>query len=378
MTNGLAEAQRRLNQTKAKIKRREQAERKAKTYKGEWWTVNSLFGNDWAKWFLLLGGREAGKSYAVMNWGVINKLKRPDDFKFYWFRLNDVQKRKLLASGGDKFIDPDIAAKYGIKTMAKGDTIYTYTEVERETKTGRKVVEKENIKEFATVLSCSTFHNDKGIGYFDATYKGEYYIILDEMNREQNEANRFDIVYAFCNQLENVLRSVHNRVRIICIGNTLDEASDILSAFNFIPDTFGRYKLKSKQAIVDYIAPNEEYKERRKKALSTQLISDSSTITNEVVIDRSLLVNKRKCIRPTSIIKFGKTQDTWFTVWDGNIIRQYKGEKQPGIAMVQYIDEFYNRELAQSVIMRFNARAYYYTEIATFKRFQKHLRLMKK
>lgn len=378
MTNGLAEAERRLKKTKARIKKQEQAERKAKTYKGEWWTVNSLFGNDWAKWFLLLGGREAGKSYAVMNWGVINKLKRPDDFKFYWFRLNDVQKRKLLAAGGDKFIDPDIAAKYGIKTMANGDTIYTYTEVERETKTGRKVIEKENIREFATVLSCSTFHNDKGMGYFDATYKGEYYIILDEMNREQNEANRFDIVYAFCNQLENVLRTVHNRVRIICIGNTLDEASDILSAFNFIPDTFGRYKLKSQQAIVDYIAPNDAYKERRKKALSTQLISDSSTITNEVVIDRSLLVNKRKCIRPTSIIKFDKATDTWFTVWDGNIIRQYKGEKQPGIAMVQYIDEFYDRELAQSVIRRFNARAYYYTEIATFKRFQKHLRLMKK
>lgn len=378
MTNGLTEAERRLKKTKARIKKKEKAERKSKTYRDDFWTVNSLFGNDWAKWFLLLGGREAGKSYGVMHWGVINKLKRPDDFKFYWFRLTEKQKQKLLISGADKFIDHDIAAKYGIKTMAKGDTIYTYTEVEHELNTGSKVIEKENIREFATVLSCSTFYNDKGVGYFDANYRGEYYIVLDEMNREQNEANRFDIVYAFCNQLENVLRSVHNRVRIICIGNTLDEASDIVSAFNFIPDTFGRYKLKSKQAVIDYIAPNDKYKERRKKALSTQLISDSSTITNEVVIDRSLLINKRKCIRPTSIIKFGKTTDTWFTVWDGNIIRQYKGEKKPGIAMVQYIDEFYDRELAQSVIRRFNARAYYYTEIATFKRFQKHLRLMKK
>lgn len=376
--NGSAELRRRMNKTDKRIKARAQARRKEKTYKDDFWTVNSLFGNDWAKWFLLLGGREAGKSYAVMKWGVINKLKRPEDFKFYWFRLTDKQKQKLLLSGGDKFIDPDIADKYGIKTMSKGDTIYTYKEVERETKSGNVVTEKKDIKEFATVLSCSTFYNDKGIGYFDANYKGEYYIVLDEMNREQNEANRFDIVYAFCNQLENVLRSVHNRVRIICIGNTLDEASDILSAFNFIPDTFGRYKLKSKKAIVDYIAPNDKYKERRAQALSTQLIADSSTITNEVVIDRSLLVNYRKCVRPTSIIKFGKSTDKWFTVWDGNIIRQYKGEFQPGIAMVQYIDEFYDRELAQSVIRRFNARAFYYTEIATFKRFQKNLRLMKK
>lgn len=378
MMDGSAELERRMNKTNNRIKARAKARRKEKTYKGDWWTVNSLFGNDWAKWFILLGGRDTGKSYAAMRWGVVNKLKHPDDFKLYWFRLNDVQKRKLLASGGDKFIDPDIADRYGIKTMSKGDSIYTYKEVQRETKSGKTAIEKEDIKEFATILSCSTFHNDKGIGYFDANYKGEYYIILDEMNREQNEANRFDIVYAFCNQLENVLRSVHNRVRILCIGNTLDEASDILSAFNFIPDSFGRYKLKSKQAVVDYIAPNDNYKARRAKALSTQLISGSSTITNEVVIDRSLLVNRRKCVRPTSIIKFGKTPDTWFTVWDGNIIRQYKGESLPGIAMVQYIDEFYDRELAQAVIRRFNARAYYYTEISTFKRFQKHLRLMNK
>ena len=33
-------------------------DRKIKTYKGEWYTVNSIFGNDWARFFYLLGGRE--------------------------------------------------------------------------------------------------------------------------------------------------------------------------------------------------------------------------------------------------------------------------------------------------------------------------------
>lgn len=31
--------------------------RKAKTYKDEWYTVNSILGNDWARFFYLLGGR---------------------------------------------------------------------------------------------------------------------------------------------------------------------------------------------------------------------------------------------------------------------------------------------------------------------------------
>ena len=30
---------------------------KIKTYKGEWYTVNSILGNDWARFFYLLGGR---------------------------------------------------------------------------------------------------------------------------------------------------------------------------------------------------------------------------------------------------------------------------------------------------------------------------------
>lgn len=60
-----------------------------KTYKGDWYTVNSLFGNDWARFFYLLGGREAGKSYSVMKWASNRKLKDPEGFKFYWFRLTE-------------------------------------------------------------------------------------------------------------------------------------------------------------------------------------------------------------------------------------------------------------------------------------------------
>ena len=361
-----------------------QAARKEKTYKGEFYTINSLFGNDWARWFLLLGGREAGKSYAAMRWAVINKLRRPDDFKLFWFRLTDASQKKLLAGDGADFIDPDLQKKFNIKTMTKGNKICTYKEKTRINKNGREVTEKTDIKEFARVMSCSTFYNDKGVGYFDASYTGEYLCVLDEMNREGCEANRFDIVYAFCNQLENVLRSTKNKVRVVCIGNTLDEAGDILSAFNFIPDTFGRYKLHKNHnhkfdAIIDYIRPNEKYLERRKDALANELAGDSSTFTNEVEIDRSLLVNKRKCNKPTAIIKFAKTPKSWYTVWNGNIIKQYNNENLSNvIAMSQYLDEVYNRDLMRGVIDRFDARAYLFTDIATFKRFQKSLRTMKR
>lgn len=351
----------------------EKNKRIPKTYTGEWYTVNSIFGNDWAIFFALLGGREAGKSYSVMKWGVQRKLKLGEQFKFYWFRLTDAAADNLLADGGSKLIDPDIKAKYNIKTLKRNTTIYTYTEEEDEN--GKK--KKSNIKEFCEVLSCSTFYNTKGVGYFDNTFKGEYFIVLDEMNREQSERNSFDIVYNFVNLLENIARSTKHKIKVVMIGNTLDEASDILAAFNFIPDDFGRYKLKSKRAVIDYIKPNEAYLERRKGTMADILMPEASTFTNEVKIDRSLLVNKRTLQRPVTIIKFNKTKDTWFTVWNNRTVNEYKNENVFVIAMRRYLDERYEISNANSIIEEFDARAFKFTSLSCFKKFQKQMRLLK-
>ena len=225
-------------------------------------------------------------------------------------------------------------------------------------------------------MACSTFYNDKGRGYFDNEYDGEYIIILDEMNREQNEKNSFDIVYAFVNQLENVVRSTPINVRVLLIGNTLEEASDLLSALNFIPDGFGRFKLVKnrqtlykfmkeykeaktpyeriqitkkygdidfgKRAVVDYIKPNEEYIARRKNATANLLMGNASTFTNEIDIDKSLLVNKRERKQPQYIVKFNKSKDTWFTVWNNYIVSDYNKEQVRSIPMSRYLDDFFN------------------------------------
>ena len=127
------------------------------------------------------------------------------------------------------------------------------------------------------------------------------------------------------------------------IGNTLEEASDLLSAINFIPDGFGRYKLKSKLAVVDYIKPNENYLNRRKDATANLLMGNASTFTNEIEIDRSLLVNKRLKQSPQYIIKFNKTKDSWFTVWNNGIVCDWNKEEGKTVyAMRRYLDEHYN------------------------------------
>ena len=358
-------------------KAKEEYERKVKTYKGDWYSINSILGNDWARFFYLLGGREAGKSYTVMRWATTRKIKYPDKFKFYWFRLTEASQKKLLGNGANDLIDPDLKRKFNLRTETNGNTVYTYKEEKHVNRNGREVITKIDKQEFCRVMACSTFYNDKGVGYFDNEYNGEYFCVLDEMNREQSERNTFDIVYAFVNQLENVLRSTKAKVRVIMIGNTLEEASDLLTALNFLPDGFGRYKLKRKKAVVDYIKPNENYLERRKEATANLMLPDASTFTNEIEIDRSLICHKRETIIPSCIIKFNNSKDTWFTLWNNSIIAPYNKEDKEAIAMRRYLDEIYSQPLVDSVIERFDARAFRFTTLACFKRFQKQMRLLK-
>ena len=54
-----------------------------------------------------------------------------------------------------------------MNTFKKGDTIYTYTPVITTNKNGVEKETKKDVREFCTVLACSTFYNTKGAGYFD-------------------------------------------------------------------------------------------------------------------------------------------------------------------------------------------------------------------
>ena len=196
------------------------------------------------------------------------------------------------------------------------------------------------------------------------------------MNREANEKKSFDIVYAFVNQLENLIRSTKKRVRIICIGNLLEEASDILCAFNFLPQKFGRYKLKKKRAVIDYIEPTETYLERRKGTIADILMPTASTFTNMIKSDASLVSGKR-LVKPSFVVKFTAREENWFTIWDGHTIKRYNNEKCAAIAMRPYIDEMFQPSLRDTIISQFDTRSFLYKDLITFKLFQKNLELLK-
>ena len=356
------------NKTLQEIRSRQ---RKKELLNREWYSLRSILGYSWALFYFLLGGREAGKSYAVTDFYVRQwrKYKRP----FYWLRLTDDSAKKLLKNNAEKLVDPDLRRKYELDLETRGDAVY---EVERNEE--GKVIHRELM---ARVLSLSTFYSDKGSGLFDKDFLNDpnmfYNICLDEFAREKNEKNTFDIVYAFTNQLENLVRSTKQRLRIICIGNTLEEASDILCCFNFIPEEFGRYKLKSKRAVIDYIEPSEKYLQRRKGTIADILMPNASTFTNKIDTDTTL-ISSRRAIHPDYIIKFSKDKEDWFTVWDSNLILPYNGEKTSSvISMRPYIDSTFLTTLRDNVVSLFDTRSFCFRNLITFKKFQKQLVLLK-
>ena len=338
----------------------------------EFYILNSLLGNDWAMFYILIGGRETGKSYATTEC-FVNQYKRYHR-PFYWMRLTDTSKRKLLTNNAEKLVDPDLRRKYKLDLVTLGDNVYNVTERDKKGKIKHKEL-------MCKVLDLATFYNDKGSGLFDKDFLNDpnmyYNICLDEMNREANEKKSFDIVYAFVNQLENLIRSTKKRVRIICIGNLLEEASDILCAFNFLPEKYGRYYLKKKRCVIEYIQENEAYKKRRAGTVADILLPNSSTFTNEIKTDNSL-VNKQRCVKPTMIIKFSKDTKDWFTVWDGTIIHRWNKENiHVVLPMRPYLDERYSDEGKNTVIEAFNMRVYTYKDLITFKQFQQAISLLK-
>lgn len=342
----------------------------------EWYDLRPILGNaNWALFYLLLGGREAGKSYSVTDFFCRQFIHK--HIPFTWLRLTEAASRKLLQNNAEKLVDPDLRRKYNLDLETSGNNVYHVTKRSKPDKDGKTRVIKKVL--FAKVYALSTFYNDKG-SIFDKDFLNDpamrYNIAVDEFQREKGEKNTFDILYALVNQLENLVRSTKERVKIFFLGNALEEASDVLCGFNFIPEKFGTYRIKKKRAVIQYIEPSEAYLKRRKGTIADILLPTASTFTNRIDTDTTV-VSKERLIKPKTVIKFSKDKHSWFTVWNDNVIKEWNGEKCPVLAMRPYIDEVYTVEQQRNVVMLFDTRSFKYRNLITFKKFQKEIQLIK-
>ena len=300
--------------------------KRKKFRQSEWYGIRSLLGYNWAVFYILLGAREAGKSYSVTEYFV--RKWKTKHIPFYWLRLNEASTKKLLSNNAEKLVDPDLYRRYGLELTVKGNVVYDHGE------------------KMATVLALSTFANDKGVALFDKDFLTNnpemmYHICLDEFQLEKTQKRQGDICYQFVNQLENLVRSTKEKMR----------------------------------AVIDYLPPSDAYKKRREGSVADLLMGEQSNFTNKIDFDTSLIV-KNRLIKPTATIHFSKTEI--YTVWDGRVIAPYNGEKcSSRIAMRPYIDLTFNQKVRDQIIEIFDNRGFYYKNLITAKKFQKAIKEIK-
>lgn len=324
------------------------------------YNINSIMGNTWAMFYVIVGGRMTGKSYSITDYLCRRKAKLGDQCKNYWMRISETSTKVLLANKANKLVDPDLYRKWDLDLSTKGMEVYNRGEP------------------FMTVVPLSQFGKLKGQAFYDKDFKGEYNIVLDEFQLEQGEKRTsFDILYNFIGMCENIARTTKSRIRVILLGNTLEEASTILKAFNFLPEKFGRFYLKSKRCVIDNLEPTEEYLNDRKGSIADILGGDSmSNYTNELRKDLSM-IDKSPLRRPTGVIRFDKDPKGWYTIWDNKIIRRYNREPIPEdrhIAMLPYLGAVFNKEKQKVVIEMFDAKFWRFSNLIVQSYFQEDLK----
>ena len=352
-----------------KFRREEEKINKSKQKKNElyqnkqWYTIRSLLGNQWANWFVMIGARERGKTFTVQDY-VLNCFFNPKSklyhVPFYWMRLNDIAIKNMTMNNGAKMFEPLLVRKYGLEDIkVRGDTVFI------------------NGIKLCYVFGLSVAYNNKGSALFDAhDFKGAN-IIVDEVALEKGQRRTFDVCYNLKMQIENIVRSERTNVKVFMMLNNTEECPEILAMFGFVPIEFGVYKLKRKHCVIDYIANNAAYEKRRSKALANEIDTGTGNFTNKFVKDLSLLY-KGRLNHPQYIVKYSKDMGDWFTVWDGNVICPYNGEKKPSVAMKRYIDDTFIPSLRDNVIEQEDVRAFKYKDILTQSLWRKNMEIIKK
>lgn len=298
----------------------------------------------------MIGARERGKTFTVQDY-VLNCYFNPKSklygVPFYWMRLNDIAVKNMTMNNGAKMFEPLLVRKYHLENIkVRGDTVFV------------------DGKKLCYVFGLSVAYNNKGSALFDKkSFKGAN-IIVDEVALEKGQKRTFDVCYNLKMQIENIVRSERNNVKVFMMLNNTEECPEILAMFGYVPIHFGVYKLKRKHCVIDYIPNNAAYDKRRKTALANEIDTGTGNFTNKFVKDLSLLY-KGRLNKPQMIVKYSKDMGDWFTIWDGNVVCPYNGEKRPSVAMKRYIDDTFIPTLRDSIIEQEDVRAFRYKDILT-------------
>ena len=331
-----------------------------------WYSSRCLMGylnSDAFRFICLIGPREAGKSFDIVEWLV--KQWKEKDIPWIWYRLTDAEIKKLKQDNCRNAFESIVVQKYKLDNLKlKGDNLYC------------------DGKFMCTFKSLSTFHLDKGTTLYQADSKKPIHCLLDEMNKEDGAKSTGPVCYQWANSLETAVRSRQGGIRIFMIGNMTGLSSILAGCFNFIPldGKFGIYKIRKKKAIIHYMPETDPYKIRRQHATANLIDNGSSTFTNTIDFDRKNIY-KGRLTRPLYTVWFKKQNDSIFTVWETQnnklCVCPYQGEQVKEIPMKHYLDKTYDNELRNKILELYDLRILQFRNLITQEKFKTELALLR-
>lgn len=201
---------------------------------------------------LIIGARGIGKSYSIQNLfcNFYHKVKHiPED-------PNNIDDLFIMARLTNRAVDNMVDRILDSKLIKKHKIIPSVVTEEKR----RKIYF--NDRHMGDIISLADAPVIKGGSWEWQRYK---YVFLDEFQREKNEKRMFNVDYNLRSILESMCRfstrlnSGMDLPIVLGAANTVDEATDLLYAFDFMPINFGMYKLRAKNAIIHYAANSAEY-----------------------------------------------------------------------------------------------------------------------
>lgn len=367
----------------------EERDRKQKARLGLYLTPNMVFSYNGFSNFVFTAVRGVGKSVISVETAIILKRKYGyDNVKCFYFRLTDLSIKSMMANKAKKSVDPYLVDKYGLEITCKNNIVYDH---------GKPLIE------FYPLVSAGS--KGKGVNHYDYAFlnnrpalpNGELtkrfiITIWDEFLMADGVEKKpvGDPVEQYKIYMEAISRDQerldYNAVYNFLLANSVSECASVTGAlFNYIPDpkNFNRVKLTRKHCVFWNVPVTDEYIAKRKKSYNADILNYDEDInyTNEVLRDLALIKPKKTRLQKvTAVIKFDKDRRKWFCLYDGKYIRQYRGEsfnQRITISMKRYLDDYYNPDLALSVIQRFDVRAFMYADIISQALFTAQLKLIK-
>lgn len=339
--------------------------------------------------FVIVSTRGTGKSVISVEAGIILKRKYGyENVKIFYFRIKDESIKALLANKAQKAIDPYLINKYNLQITVKNNTIYDH---------GKPLIE------FYSLVSAGS--KGKGVNLYDCNFlekrpigkdgkpiKRFIVTIWDEFMLEEGTEKRSvgDPLAQYIIYREAIFRDAgmldYDAVYNFLLANNVSECANVTGVlYNYIPypGNTRRVKLTRKRALVWNMPVTDAYIEKRKKSINANIINYAGDDPNYTALQRDLTLIKPKSVRImrlSYIIKFSKREKDWFCVYDNKYVRLYRNEsfsKDKVIAMRRYLDNLFNEKLAKTIIERYDARSFMYTDIQSQASFQTQLKLIK-